>query len=69
MDNRAKQHIDQAQIWLSKYPENWGQLVDFIAMARQELREASAAVSVLERKLAEKEQPRETEKLEPLEEE
>lgn len=34
-------HSSAAYEWLSKYPENYGDMVDFVAMARQELREVN----------------------------
>lgn len=47
MENKLKQHIAQAYMWLGKPPADWGQLLDHIAMARQELREADALASAL----------------------
>ena len=47
MNEKLKQHIAQAYMWLSKTPGDWGQLMDHIAMARQELREADALVSAM----------------------
>lgn len=47
MHEKLKQHIAQAYTWLSKPPADWGQLLDHIAMARQELREANALASAL----------------------
>lgn len=38
--NELQKHLDKAFVFLSKYPEDWGQLIDHMAMARQELREA-----------------------------
>lgn len=42
MNNKINPHIDAAYEWLSKSPADWGQLLDHIAMARQELRNAMA---------------------------
>lgn len=38
--NELQKHLDRAFGLLSKYPEDWGQLIDQVAMARQELRVA-----------------------------
>lgn len=47
MNEKLKQHIALAYTWLSKPPADWGQLLDHIAMARQELREADALAAAL----------------------
>ena len=47
MNEKLKQHIAQAYVWLSKTPRDFGELVDFQAMARQELREADALAAAL----------------------
>ena len=39
--NKILMHSSAAYKWLSKYPENYGEMVDFVAMARQELREVN----------------------------
>ena len=39
----AKKHLDNAFLWLSKIPVT-GESVDWMAMARQELREAFRAL-------------------------
>jgi hypothetical protein len=41
--NKAKQHLDNAFRWLSKIPVK-EESVDYMAMARQELREAFRAL-------------------------
>lgn len=41
--NPAKKHMDSAYHWLSKIPVS-GESVDYMAMARQELREAFKAM-------------------------
>ena len=38
--SELQKHLDRAFGLLSKYPEDWGQLIDQIALARQELRVA-----------------------------
>lgn len=47
MENKLKQHLDAAYTWLSKTPRDFGELVDFQAMARQELREAAALAAAI----------------------
>lgn len=42
--NKALEHIDAAYAWLSKVPVS-GEGVDFLAMARQELRAARQAAA------------------------
>lgn len=39
----VKKHVDSAYLWLSKIPVS-GESVDYMAMARQELREAFKAL-------------------------
>ena len=39
--NKILMHSAAAYEWLSQYPQNYGELVDNIAMARQELREVN----------------------------
>lgn len=39
----VKKHLDSAYLWLSKIPVT-GEAVDYMAMARQELREAFKAL-------------------------
>jgi len=39
--NKILMHSAAAYEWLSQYPQNYGELVDHIAMARQELREVN----------------------------
>ena len=41
MDEKLKNHLDAAYLWLSKIPVS-GEAVDAMAMARQELRAAWA---------------------------
>jgi hypothetical protein len=41
--NTVKKHMDNAFLWLSKIPVT-GEAVDYMAMARQELREAFKAL-------------------------
>lgn len=45
MNNKINPHIGAAYGWLGKPPADWGQLLDHIAMARQELRTAMALES------------------------
>lgn len=47
-------HASAAYEWLSQYPQNYGELVDHIAMARQELREVNCLLQ--EQIAAEKQQ-------------
>lgn len=47
MNEKLQQHIAQAYMWLSKTPGDWGQLLDNIAMARQELREVDALAAAM----------------------
>lgn len=47
-------HSAAAYEWLSQYPQNYGELVDQIAMARQELREVNRLLQ--EQMAAEKQQ-------------
>ena len=47
MINKLKQHTEAAYVWLSKPPADWGQLMDHIAMARQELREVVALADAM----------------------
>lgn len=42
--NSAKKHLDNAFCWLNKIPVA-GEAVDYMAMARQELREAFKALT------------------------
>ena len=42
--NTVMEHIDAAYAWLSKIPVS-GESVDFLAMTRQELREARQAAA------------------------
>lgn len=39
--NKILMHSAAAYEWLSQYPQNYGEMVDHIAMARQELREVN----------------------------
>ena len=39
--NKILMHSAAAYEWLSQYPQNYGELLDQIAMARQELREVN----------------------------
>lgn len=43
-DEKLKKHLDKAYLWLSKIPVT-GEAVDYMAMARQEMRAAFQVVN------------------------